>query len=69
MALPRVGLIGFTAEAVGDALDPDPEELEDACWYSRDEVAHGAVGLPPPLSISRRLIDDWIGSTSRGYGT
>jgi hypothetical protein len=32
----------------------------DAEWYTRDEVAHGAVGLPPALSISRRLIDDWL---------
>jgi NAD+ diphosphatase len=53
-------MLGFTAEATTDALDPDPDELADACWYTRDELAHGAVNLPPPLSISRRLIDDWI---------
>ena len=43
-----------------DELDPDPEELVDACFYTREELAHGAVGLPPALSISRRLVDDWI---------
>ena len=57
---PASVMLGFTAGAVSDALDPDPEELADACWYTRDELANGAIGLPPPLSISRRLVDDWI---------
>jgi len=53
-------MLGFRAEATNDALDPDPEEIADACFYTRDELAHGAVGMPPPMSIARRLIDDWI---------
>ena len=53
-------MLGFTAEATDDSLDPDPEEITDACFYTRDELAHGAVGMPPSLSIARRLIDDWI---------
>jgi NAD+ diphosphatase len=57
---PASVMLGFTARATTDELDPDPEELTDAEWYTRDEVAHGAVGLPPPLSISRRLVDDWL---------
>ncbi len=61
---PASVMLGFTAEARTDGLDPDPEELADACWYSRDELAHGAVNLPPALSISRRLIDDWIAKES-----
>ncbi len=61
---PASVMLGFTAEATTDTLDPDPEELVDACWYTRDELAHGAVGLPPALSISRRLIDDWVAQDS-----
>lgn len=59
-------MLGFTAEATTDELHPDPEELADAYWYTRDELAHGAVNLPPSLSISRRLVDEWLarGSTA-----
>jgi NAD+ diphosphatase len=57
---PASVMLGFTAAATSDRLAPDPDEIADACWYTRDELAHGAVGLPPPLSISRRLIDDWV---------
>ena len=57
---PASVMLGFTAAADSDELDCDPEELVDACWYTRDELAHGAVGLPPALSISRRLVDDWL---------
>lgn len=53
-------MLGFRAEATDDAIDPDPEEIADACFYTRDELAHGAVGMPPPMSIARRLIDDWL---------
>ncbi len=61
---PASVMLGFTAEAVSDELHPDPSELVDACWYTRDELAHGAIGLPPALSISRRLVDDWIAQDS-----
>ena len=53
-------MLGFVAEAATDELDPDPEEIADACFYTREELQHGAVGMPPPLSIARRLIDDWL---------
>jgi NAD+ diphosphatase len=57
---PASVMLGFTAEAADDALDPDPEEIADACFYTREELANGAIGMPPPLSIARRLIDDWL---------
>ena len=53
-------MLGFTAEAESDELVPDPEELVDARWYSREDLRHGAIGLPPPVSIARRLLDDWL---------
>ncbi|MCY7281814.1 MAG: NAD(+) diphosphatase [Sphingomonas bacterium] len=61
-------MIGCTAIASGDALTIDHNELEDACWFSRDEVVAalagepGAAFLPPPhFAIARTLIDRWIG--------
>ena len=53
-------MLGFRAAAVDDQLDPDPDEIADACFYTRDELRHGAIGMPPPMSIARRLIDDWL---------
>jgi len=40
------------------------EELEDARWFSREDVAQARVGLPPPQSISYRLIEDWYDTGS-----
>jgi NAD+ diphosphatase len=57
---PSSVMVGFTAEAESDELQVDPEELADAAWYTRDEVREGAVGIPPPVSIARRLLDDWL---------
>jgi NAD+ diphosphatase len=56
-------MLGFSALA-----EPDPprcnDELEDARWFTRDEllaeVASGRLGLSRPESISRWLIDRWL---------
>ena len=34
-------------------------ELEDARWFTPEELAAGTPALPPPQSISFRLISDW----------
>jgi NAD+ diphosphatase len=52
-------MIGFTAHAAADAVPRADEELEDARWFSREQVASGFPGLPPPQSVSFRLIEDW----------
>jgi NAD+ diphosphatase len=52
-------MIGFIAHAAPDAVPRADEELEDARWFTRAEVAAGAVGLPPPQSVSFRLIEHW----------
>ncbi|HEX4979754.1 MAG TPA: NAD(+) diphosphatase [Acidimicrobiales bacterium] len=56
-------MLGFRAEAAHDDLDPDPEEIADARFYSRKELADGVTALPPPMSIARRLLDDWLAGT------
>jgi NAD+ diphosphatase len=52
-------MIGYLARASADAVPRADEELEDARWFTRREVASGLVGLPPPQSVSYRLIEDW----------
>jgi NAD+ diphosphatase len=55
-------MIGFTARAAAGQVPRADEELEDARWFDRAEIASGAVGLPPPQSVSFRLIEDWYDS-------
>jgi NAD+ diphosphatase len=55
-------MLGFRAVCDGDG-EPVPRdgELEDARWFTRDELrTGGALLLPPPVSIAWRLIDDWL---------
>lgn len=55
-------MIGFTARAAAGQVPRADEELEDARWFDRTAIAAGAVGLPPPQSVSFRLIEDWYDS-------
>ncbi len=55
-------MIGFTARASADAVPRADEELEDVRWFTREEIAAGTPGLPPPQSVSLRLIEDWYDS-------
>lgn len=53
-------MIGFMARASTDAVPRADEELEDVRWFSREEIASGTPLLPPPQSVSFRLIEDWF---------
>lgn len=56
-------MLGFYAEADDPTLTVDPEELQDARWFTRAEMrAVEALGLRLPRvdSIARRLIEDWL---------
>lgn len=64
--LPQSLMLGFTAKADGDVpLNPDPEEILDAAWYTRDElreaIEDGRIVAPGPLSIAAQLIMRWYG--------
>ncbi|MGK7866225.1 NAD(+) diphosphatase [Falsiroseomonas sp. E2-1-a20] len=56
-------MLGFHAEGLSDEIRIDPEELQDARWFTRDQLrdpsAHG-FSLPRADSIARRLIEDWL---------
>lgn len=53
-------MIGFRARARPGSPTRVNGELEDARWFSREEIRAGAAGLPPVHSISRRLIGAWM---------
>jgi NAD+ diphosphatase len=53
---PNSLMIGFTADYAGGELRKEPEEIEDAGWYSVDDLP----ALPPRVSIARALIDQFV---------
>ena len=61
---PRSLMLGFRAEALSTDIHLDDEELEDARWFSRAEIAAGTPLLPFPQSIAFRLIEEWYDAGS-----
>jgi NAD+ diphosphatase len=60
---PQSLMLGFTARVQGDqTLRPDPTEIEEARWFTRDELraGDGPRALPPSVSIARNIIDRWV---------
>lgn len=53
-------MLGFTARAASTAVRLTDRELEDARWFTREQIAAGTVGLPPVQSISYSLIEHWF---------
>ena len=56
-------MLGFLAEATTSDIELNDGELEDARWFTRDELQSGSRKLPFHISIARRLVDHWINST------
>jgi NAD+ diphosphatase len=53
-------MLGFTAHAVTTEVHLRDDELEDARWFTRADLASGTPLLPPNVSISFRLIEHWF---------
>jgi NAD+ diphosphatase len=60
-------MIGCHAHAESNALTVDTSELDDARWFTREEVARAFAGapdapfLPPPrAAIARTLLERWL---------
>jgi NAD+ diphosphatase len=53
-------MLGFTAHAVTTEIHKRDEELEDAQWFTRDDLKSGRPIVPPGVSISYRLIEHWF---------
>jgi NAD+ diphosphatase len=63
--LPASLMVGFTATAKTRDIHLRDDELEDARWFTVDDIVQGmtsgTLGVPPPLSVSYRLIEHWLG--------
>jgi len=62
-------MIGCHARAVSSELTIDTNELDDAGWFSRAEIAGALAGAadarfqpPPPAAIARTLLEHWLSS-------
>ncbi|MFZ0775286.1 MAG: NAD(+) diphosphatase, partial [Xanthobacteraceae bacterium] len=60
-------MIGCHAEALSDTVVVDREELEDARWFERDELAAmlrrehaGGLTTPPPVAIAHHIIRSYV---------
>lgn len=56
-------MLGFYGEAETTEISFEDDELEDAQWFSRDDLIHFATqgkSLPSHDSIARNLIEHWI---------
>ena len=63
-------MLGYIATAASEDIHLNDEELEDARWFSRAELAAALqadeVRLPPDISISHRLIETWFNEGELG---
>ena len=56
-------MLGFYGEALTEDIAIDPAEIDDARWFTREQIRnHAAHGFQVPRndSIARRLIEDWV---------
>ncbi|MBK6599826.1 MAG: NAD(+) diphosphatase [Proteobacteria bacterium] len=53
-------MLGFQAVGGDEPIEHIDGELEDARWFTRAQIAAGEPMLPPPTSISYRLIETWF---------
>ncbi|GHH72955.1 NAD(+) diphosphatase [Promicromonospora soli] len=58
-------MLGFRARATTTRLVRQEDEIAEADWFTRDEVAtavaDGDLGMPGRASIARSLIEEWFG--------
>ncbi len=59
-------MLGFTAQAITTEIQLHDQELEDARWFSRADIAAGQPLLPPSASISYYLIEHWFDAGGTG---
>jgi NAD+ diphosphatase len=59
---PQSLMLGYVARALDEELHIDHDEIEEARWFSRDELRSGAgpQALPPAVSLARHILDRWV---------
>lgn len=65
---PSTLMIGCFAEATFADLRVDTSELEDAAWFTRDDVVAALAGtgpfvVPAPIAIAHTLMRTWVAAT------
>lgn len=67
---PNSLMLGYHAWTDDVDAVPDGEEIVEVRWYSREEMRaaceSGELLLPPQVSIARKLIERWYGTTLPG---
>ncbi len=59
-------MIGCVGEALTEEIDFDREELEDARWFTKDDVRrmlegrHEDFAAPVPIAIANLLLQEWV---------
>jgi NAD+ diphosphatase len=68
--LPASLMLGFVARAESTDIRVDEHEIEDARWFTREEMrtqaGAGSLVLPGGVSISRSLVEHWYGGPLPG---
>ena len=63
-------MLGYHAWVDDPSVEVDGDEIAEARWFSRSELAEacadGEVRLPPSISIARRLVERWYGAELPG---
>ena len=52
-------MVGFLAQAISSEIRLNDAELEDARWFTREDLRSEFPKLPSTVSIARRLVDHW----------
>lgn len=59
-------MLAFTATTSSEVIKVDQDEIAEAYWYSRAELAAackaGELKIPSRVSVARRLMEHWYGS-------
>ncbi len=68
--LPASLMVGFMARATSDRIDVDGAEIEEARWFTREQLIAdaeaGLVVVPRSVSISSSLLESWVGRSLAG---
>lgn len=63
-------MLGYAGRAISEEITVDHDELADARWWTREEMAEqassGELVLPGGVSISRSLVERWYGGPLPG---
>ena len=57
---PAALMLGFTAEAVSQNIKLNDGELENARWFTREQLSTEGMKLPFRISIARQLVDHFL---------